>query len=68
VKPWGCEPLKTWSREPAKPRNRRSAKFGNLLKFEFGSHDVWRFPGWGDSRISGKPSQRRRLKSFGFDV
>jgi hypothetical protein len=66
VKPWGREPMKTRSHEPVKPRNRRSAKLGNLLKFGFGSHDVWRFPGWGDSRISGKPSQRRHLKKSGF--
>jgi hypothetical protein len=43
-------------------------EFGNLLKFEFGSRGVWRFPEWGDSRISRKPSQRRRLKKYGFGV
>jgi hypothetical protein len=68
VKIWNLEPMKTRSHEPAKPRNRKSAKFGNLLKFEFGSHGVWRFPGRGDSRISRKPSQRRRLKKSGFGV
>jgi hypothetical protein len=68
VKPWVREPVRIRSHEPAKPRKQKSAKFGNLLKFEFRSHDVWRFPGWGDSRISGKPSQRRRLKKFGIGV
>jgi hypothetical protein len=66
--PWSREPVRTRSHEPVKPRNWKSAKFGNLLKFEFGNHDVWRFPEWRDSRISRKPSQRRRLKKSGFDV
>jgi hypothetical protein len=73
LKPWTCEArsrelVKIWNLEPVKTRSHEPAKFGNLLKFEFGSHDVWRFPGWGDSRISGKPSQRRRLKKSGFGV
>jgi hypothetical protein len=60
--------MKTRSHEPAKPRNRESAKFGSLLKVEFGSRGVRRLAEWGDSRISKKPSQRRRLKKSGFGV
>jgi hypothetical protein len=65
---WGREPVKTRSHESAKPWNRESAEFGNPLKFEFGSRRVWRFPEWGDSRTSKKPSQRRCLKKSGFGV
>jgi hypothetical protein len=56
------------SYEPAKSRNRKSAKFGSLPKFEFRSRGIWRLPEWGDSRISKRPSQRRRLKKSGFGV
>jgi hypothetical protein len=65
---WGREPVKTWSHKSAKPWNRESAEFGNPLKFEFGSRGVWRFPEWGDSRISKKLSQRCCLKKSGFCV
>jgi hypothetical protein len=60
--------VKTRSHEPAKPRNRESAKLGNLPEVEFRSRDAQRFPEWGDSRISKRPSQRRHLKKPGFGV
>jgi hypothetical protein len=73
---WNLEPVKlrsrelakTRSHEPAKSRNRESAKFGNLPELKFGSHGARRFPERGDSRISKKQSQRRRLKKSGFGV
>jgi hypothetical protein len=54
--------------QPAKSRNRKFSKFGNLPKVKFGSHGARRFPERGDSRISKKQSQRRRLKKSGFGV
>jgi hypothetical protein len=76
AKIWNLEPAKlrsrelakTRSHEPAKSRNWESAKFGNLLEVKFGSHVACRFPERGDSRISKKQSQRRRLKKSGFVV
>jgi hypothetical protein len=76
AKIWNLEPAKLQSREfaktrshePAKSRNRESAKYGNLLEVKFGSHGAQRFPERGDSRISKKQSQRRRLKKSEFGV
>jgi hypothetical protein len=65
VKLQSREVAKTQRHEPAKSRNRKSAKFGNLLEVKFGSHGARSFPGRGDSRISKKQRQRRRLKSPG---
>jgi hypothetical protein len=65
---YGREPVKTRSHEPVRSWNRESVDFENPLKSEFGSHGVWRFPEWGDSQTSKKPSERRCLKKSGFGV
>jgi hypothetical protein len=74
------EPVKIWSLKPAKLLRSRTCEdvrgheIGSLRNSgirwtpRFGSHGIWKFPEWGDSRTSKKPSQRRCLKKSGFGV
>jgi hypothetical protein len=74
VKIWNLEPakpLRSWTCEDPESRTGETTKseICEVREFaELGSHGAWRFPECGDSRTSRMPSQRRRLKKFGFDV